>query len=95
MNEPHDLISVATWADTLQQAVTAIRNFGAENYLLLPGSSWSSAEAFPTEAGPLLVNITNPDGGNDRLIFDGELPYDVCKNLRQARVYSAQVPRRR
>ncbi|KAI0084044.1 glycoside hydrolase superfamily [Irpex rosettiformis] len=77
MNEPHDLISVPTWADTLQQVVTAIRNSGAENYLLLPGSSWSSAEAFPTEAGPLLVNITNPDGGNDRLIFDVHKYLDV------------------
>ncbi|KAI0779090.1 glycoside hydrolase superfamily [Irpex lacteus] len=77
MNEPHDLISVSTWADTLQQVATAIRNAGANNYLLLPGSSWSSAEAFPTEAGPLLVNITNPDGGNDRLIFDVHKYLDV------------------
>ncbi|KAI0703463.1 glycoside hydrolase superfamily, partial [Cytidiella melzeri] len=77
MNEPHDLNSVATWVDTVQQTVNAIRNFGAPNYLLLPGSSWSSAEAFPTEAGPLLVNVTNPSGDNDRLIFDVHKYLDV------------------
>ena len=71
MNEPHDLPSVLDWAVTLQDVVCAIRAAGAENYILLPGSSWSSAEAFPTEAGPLLVQVTDPLGGTNKLIFDG------------------------
>lgn len=71
MNEPHDIPSISTWVDTVQQTVNAIRAAGATNYLLLPGSSWSSAQAFPTEAGPLLVKVTDPLGGTSKLIFDG------------------------
>ncbi|KAI0347834.1 endoglucanase [Trametopsis cervina] len=70
MNEPHDVPSVSTWVDTVQQTVNAIRQAGSQNYLLLPGSSWASAQAFPTEAGPLLVKVTDPLGGTSKLIFD-------------------------
>ncbi|KIJ68220.1 glycoside hydrolase family 5 protein [Hydnomerulius pinastri MD-312] len=71
MNEPHDLQSVSTWADSVQAAVNAIRAAGANSqYLLLPGSSYSSAQAFPTEAGPYLVKVTDPAGGTEKLIFD-------------------------
>lgn len=73
MNEPHDLTSVSTWADSVQAAVNAIRAAGATSqYLLLPGSSWSSAQALPTEAGPYLVKVTDPIGGTSKLLFDGE-----------------------
>ena len=72
MNEPHDLNSVPTWVNSVQGAVNAIRQAGAQNYLLLPGSSWASAQAFPTAAGPLLVKVTDPLGGTNKLIFDGE-----------------------
>ncbi|OCH94715.1 endoglucanase [Obba rivulosa] len=70
MNEPHDLPSVETWSDTLQYVVTQVRAAGSQNFLLLPGSSYSSAQTFPTEAGPYLVTITDPLGSNDKLIFD-------------------------
>ncbi|EPT01469.1 hypothetical protein FOMPIDRAFT_100175 [Fomitopsis schrenkii] len=69
MNEPHDL-TVSEWATSLQYVVTELRSAGSENYLLLPGSSYSSAETFPTEAGPYLVNITDPLGGTGKLLFD-------------------------
>ena len=72
MNEPHDLPDIATWADSLQQVVNAVRAAGSQNFLLLPGSSYSSAQAFPTEAGPLLVKITDPLGDTSKLIFDGQ-----------------------
>ncbi|KAI0030213.1 endoglucanase [Vararia minispora EC-137] len=71
MNEPHDL-DVPTWANTVQLAVNAIRSAGAtENVLLLPGSSYTSAQAFPTEAGPYLLKVTDP-GNTDtsKLVFD-------------------------
>ncbi|KII94188.1 glycoside hydrolase family 5 protein [Plicaturopsis crispa FD-325 SS-3] len=70
MNEPHDLNSVSDWADSVQAAVNAIRAAGADNYLLLPGSSYASAQAFPTEAGPYLVKVTDPLGDTSKLIFD-------------------------
>jgi endoglucanase len=44
--------------------------------LLYTGSSWSSAQAFPTEAGPLLVKVTDPAGGTSKLIFDGDTDYN-------------------
>ncbi|KAG5635067.1 Manganese dependent endoglucanase Eg5A [Sphagnurus paluster] len=71
MNEPHDLKSVPTWVTSVQAAVNAIRAAGATSqYILLPGSSWASAQAFPTEAGPLLLKVTDPSGGTAKLIFD-------------------------
>ena len=71
MNEPHDVPSISAWVDTVQQTVNAVRAAGSKNFLLLPGSSWASAQAFPTEAGPLLVKVTDPLGGTSKLIFDG------------------------
>ena len=71
MNEPHDVPDIAAWVDSVQFVVNAVRNAGSKNFLLLPGSSWSSAQAFPTEAGPLLVKVTDPLGDTSKLIFDG------------------------
>ena len=74
MNEPHDLNSVPDWVDTVQVVVNAIREAGATSqYILIPGSSWSSAAALPTEAGPLLVDVEDPASEDKSLlIFDGE-----------------------
>lgn len=71
MNEPHDIPSISTWANSVQGVVNAVRAAGSKNFLLLPGSSWASAQAFPTEAGPYLVKVTDPLGGTSKLIFDG------------------------
>ncbi|KAI0271430.1 putative cellulase precursor [Gloeopeniophorella convolvens] len=71
MNEPHDIPSIPTWGTSVQAAVNAIRAAGATSqYLLLPGSSWSSAAALPTEAGPTLLQVTDPAGDTSKLIFD-------------------------
>ncbi|TGO60409.1 hypothetical protein BOTNAR_0146g00220 [Botryotinia narcissicola] len=71
MNEPHDLNSVTTWAATLQKVVTAIRQAGASNMLLLPGSDYASAGAFITDgSAAVLSKVTNPDGTFTNLIFD-------------------------
>ncbi|KAI3398190.1 hypothetical protein diail_9667 [Diaporthe ilicicola] len=70
MNEPHDLASVDTWAATVQKVVTAIRGVAPTSLVLIPGSSYSSAGALPTEAGPALLKVANPDGTTDNLIFD-------------------------
>ncbi|KAF8161682.1 endoglucanase [Crassisporium funariophilum] len=71
MNEPHDVPNISTWVTSVQAVVTAIRAAGANTqFILIPGSSWSSAEALPTEAGPLLLGVTDPAGGKNKLIFD-------------------------
>ncbi|EED79362.1 candidate extracellular endoglucanase from glycoside hydrolase family GH5 [Postia placenta Mad-698-R] len=69
MNEPHDL-NVTEWVASVQYVVNAVRSAGSTNYLLLPGSNYSSAQTFPTEAGPYLVDVTDPLGGTDKLLFD-------------------------
>ncbi|KUI72509.1 Endoglucanase EG-II [Cytospora mali] len=77
MNEPHDCkststfsLTVSTWADTVQAAVTAIRQVAPDHMILIPGSSYSSAGELPNEAGPYLLNVTNPDGSTDNIHFD-------------------------
>jgi aryl-phospho-beta-D-glucosidase BglC (GH1 family) len=71
MNEPHDVPNISSWVASVQTVVNAIRAAGATNqYILIPGSSWSSAQALPNEAGPQLLTVTDPSGGTDRLIFD-------------------------
>lgn len=72
MNEPHDLPQgVALWAQSVQAAVNAIRAAGATSQvILIPGSSYSSAQALPNEAGPALLNVTDPAGGVNKLVFD-------------------------
>ncbi|KAH8668931.1 glycoside hydrolase superfamily [Xylariales sp. PMI_506] len=71
MNEPHDL-TITTWADTVQAAVTAIREAGATTqYISLPGDQYQSAAAIVTDGGgAALSNVTNPDGTTTGLIFD-------------------------
>ncbi|EED77764.1 candidate endoglucanase from glycoside hydrolase family GH5 [Postia placenta Mad-698-R] len=70
MNEPHDL-DIPTWAESVQYVVNSIRASGATNYLLLPGSNYTSAQTFPTGAGPYLLNVKDPLFGTpERLIFD-------------------------
>lgn len=72
MNEPHDVPDIAAWATTVQAVVTAIRAAGAtEQYILLPGNDWTSAAAFVDNgSGAALLNVTNPDGSADGLVFD-------------------------
>jgi endoglucanase len=71
MNEPHDIPSIAAWANSSQVAVNAIRQAGAtNNVILIPGTDFTSATTFATKSGPALLNITNPDGTNTNLIFN-------------------------
>ncbi|KIJ23905.1 glycoside hydrolase family 5 protein [Sphaerobolus stellatus SS14] len=72
MNEPHDLPQgTALWAQSVQAAVNAIRAAGATSQvILIPGSSYSSAQTLPTEAGPDLLKVTDPAGGVGKLVFD-------------------------
>ncbi|KAF2668061.1 glycoside hydrolase family 5 protein [Microthyrium microscopicum] len=70
MNEPHDLPNFQTWVGTCQAAVTAIRNAGAKNVILLPGTDYASATTFAMKSGPALLSVKNPDGSADGLIFN-------------------------
>ena len=73
MNEPHDL-DIAAWAQTCQAAVTAIREAGAaDQIILLPGSNFDSAATLADAAeggGEQLLAVTNPDGSTNGLFLD-------------------------
>jgi endoglucanase len=67
MNEPHDL-DVHAWAETAQAAVTAIRNAGANNTILLPGTDYASLGAFQYNSAPAMATVTNPGGGTANIV---------------------------
>ncbi|KAH8889182.1 cellulase-domain-containing protein [Thozetella sp. PMI_491] len=77
MNEPHDL-TFATWVDTLQAAVTAIRNTGATTqYISLPGTQYQSGGSLSSDGtGAALAKVKNPDGSTTGLVFDIHKYYD-------------------
>ncbi|KAF2815553.1 cellulase-domain-containing protein [Mytilinidion resinicola] len=69
MNEPHNL-SMETWVTTVQAAVTAIRNAGAtDNIILLPGTNHQAAGGFAENSGGLAA-VKNVDGSKTNLVFD-------------------------
>lgn len=71
MNEPHD-VEIDTWAETVQAAVTAIRQAGATSQMiLLPGNNWSHAlSSVSSGSAEALAAITNLDGTVENLIYD-------------------------
>lgn len=72
MNEPHDVPDINLWAQSVQAAVTAIRQAGATTQLiLLPGNNWTSAQTFVSNgSADALKKVVNPDGSITGLIFD-------------------------
>ena len=78
MNEPHDL-DVPTWANSVQAAVTAIRNAGASTQMiLLPGTNFASAGEFVSSGSAAALSaVSNPDGTHTGLILDVHKYLDV------------------
>ncbi|KAI1193537.1 glycoside hydrolase family 5 protein [Nemania serpens] len=75
MNEPHDVPDINVWAKSVQAVVTAIREAetqtgGSAHTILIPGNDWTSAAAFPTNSGPALLSVVNPDNTATGLVFD-------------------------
>ncbi|KAG2132688.1 glycoside hydrolase family 5 protein [Suillus bovinus] len=72
MNEPHDIPNLAAWAESVQSAVTAIREAGATTQIiLLPGTDWASAKTFVSSgSAEALSTVHNPDGTYTNLVMD-------------------------
>lgn len=49
MNEPHD-VAAAQWLKSANAAIAAIRKAGAKNLVLVPGTSWTGAHSWRSEA---------------------------------------------
>jgi len=69
MNEPHDL-DINAWSETAQAAVTAIRNAGANNTILLPGTNYASLGAFQYNSGAAMSTVKNPSGDTNGIVYD-------------------------
>ncbi|KAG0147472.1 hypothetical protein CROQUDRAFT_468153 [Cronartium quercuum f. sp. fusiforme G11] len=68
-NEPHEVV-LSTWIDVVQKVVTAVREAGANNYMLLPGNNWCHLDRFADDYKAGMGTIKNPDGSYNGLIFD-------------------------
>lgn len=59
MNEPHD-VSVDDWMATAQAALTAIRQAGAGNTVLVPGVGWTGAHSWLENGSTQMAQIKDP-----------------------------------
>jgi endoglucanase len=66
MNEPHD-VPTAQWLASANAAIAAIRETGAKNLVLVPGTLWTGAHSWEEE---------RPDGANGTVMLGIEDPAD-------------------
>jgi endoglucanase len=64
MNEPNSM-TTEQWRDGAQAAITAIRNTGATNLILVPGNAWTGASSwsdnwYGTPNAQVMLSITDP-----------------------------------
>jgi endoglucanase len=60
MNEPHDL-DINAWLAAANAAIQAIRDAGATNLILVPGSSWTGAHSWVSSGnGTTMLGIVDP-----------------------------------
>ncbi len=64
MNEPHDM-PTELWLDDANAAISAIRDTGAQNLILVPGNAYTGAHSwndswYGTPNGEIMQNITDP-----------------------------------
>jgi endoglucanase len=91
MNEPHDL-DVYAWAQSAQAAVTAIRNAGANNTILLPGTDYTSLGAFQYNSAPAMATVTNPGGGTDNIVRCPPSPFACADSGRCTTCTTTSTP---
>ena len=94
MNEPHD-VDTDTWVDAANAAVSAIRDAGAENLILVPGNGWSAAfnwygSSYGIPNAEALLEDSRPVGQGR---FRGS-PLPRCGLLRHERILCQQDNRR-
>lgn len=59
MNEPHDL-PAARWLISANAAIAAIRETGAKNLVLVPGTSWTGAHSWQASNAADMVKVVDP-----------------------------------
>ena len=60
MNEPHDMPS-DQWRDAANAAIAAIREQGASNLILVPGSDWTGGHSWMASNAAAMADIRDPE----------------------------------
>lgn len=74
MNEPHG--TNGNWPEAAVAASRAIRGVDKENWILVAGEHWSSAQRWP-KANPRLITDPFMTDPNNKLIYEGHLYFDA------------------
>ncbi len=88
MNEPHDM-GAGDWKAISQTVLTAIRNTGDTKMILVPGDSWSSAEAWPRVHGTNAW-INDPAG---RFAYEAHTYFDSDNSGTYKMTYDQEIGR--
>lgn len=96
INEPNTM-PTEQWRDAAQAAITAIRNTGATNLILVPGNAWTGAHSwtqnwYGTPNGDTMLTITDP--GNN-FAFDVHQYLDSDSSGTSSTVVSATIGQER
>ncbi|MDQ0290787.1 cellulase family glycosylhydrolase [Oligosphaera ethanolica] len=92
VNEPHDM-PVATWLDAANAAITAIRQTGANNLILVPGGNWTSAFSWFNDWGDganadIMDGVVDPA---DNFAFEVHLYFDADNSGTSTAVVSPTI----
>jgi endoglucanase len=59
MNEPHDM-PAERWLPSANAAIAAIRDTGAKNLVLVPGTSWTGAHSWQASNAAVMLGVVDP-----------------------------------
>lgn len=59
MNEPHDM-PARNWLPSANAAIAAIRQAGAKNLILVPGTNWTGAHSWEASNAAVMLGVTDP-----------------------------------
>lgn len=59
MNEPHDL-DAERWLPSVNAAIAAIRETGAKNLILVPGTAWTGAHSWLATSADVMLGTKDP-----------------------------------
>jgi Cellulase (EC 3.2.1.4). Glycosyl Hydrolase family 5. len=96
MNEPHD-ISAGQWLEGANAAIAGIREAGAGNLVLVPGTAWTGAHSWQTSSaaganGDVMLGVIDP---SDHYAYEVHQYFPLSTSPEQVRVVIAAPMRSR
>jgi endoglucanase len=86
MNEPHDLLTSATWLTISQKLIDAIRTTDLTTSIIVGGDSWSSAARW-MQFSDNLKNLKDP---SNKLIFEAHVYFDADASGQYLKTYDLE-----